>query len=154
MQTIDIYAYTNPVFLSANIYEFLKGYQEKKKSCFYPVVYLATPIILSKKINKYFDHTNKKTEFLNWLYKHPEIQLEISQMINKTKKYTNKAIVFGIQTQIFSITEKGYVSVNKSISKKGIVGNDLVYMKYSNRLGYWLGSLNENDIFYSLGVLL
>lgn len=154
MESIDIYAYTNPAFLVANINEFLKGYKEKKDSCFYPIIYLVAPMILSKKINKYFEHTNKKTEFLNLIYQYPEITLDLSKMINKTKHYSNRAIIFGSQLGIFEVDQRGYLSSKGNIPKNKMNENDLVYLKYSNRLGYWLGSLDESEIFFSLGVIL
>lgn len=154
MNSTDIYAYTNPAFLAANINEFLKGYHEKKSSCFFPIIYLVTPIVLSKKINKYLENTNKKTEFLNLLYRHPEVTLELSKMISKTKQYSDRAIMFGNQLGIFEIDSKGYVSSKRNIPQKKISEQNLNYLKYANRLGYWLGSLDESEIFYNLGVLL
>lgn len=154
MESTDIYSHTNPTFLVANINEFLKGYEEKKDSCFYPIIYLVAPIILSKKINKYLEHTNKKTEFLNWLYQYPEITLDLSKKISNTKHYSNRAIIFGCQLGIFEVDQNGYLSSNGTISKKKIDKNDLIYLKYSNRLGYWLGSLDESEIFLNLGVFL
>lgn len=154
MNSTDIYAYTNPAFLVANINEFLKGYHEKKESCFFPVIYLVAPMVLSKKINRYFESTNKRTEFLNLIYRHPEITLELSKIINKTKIYSDRAIIFGSQLGIFEIDTKGYLSSKCNISKKKINEENMKYLKYANRLGYWLGSLDESEIFYNIGVLL
>lgn len=154
MESVDVYAYTNPAFVAVNINEFLKGYKEKKESCFYPVAYLVAPIVLSSKMNKYFEHTNKKTEFLNLIYRHPEVTLELPNMISKTKEYSNRAIIFGTQLGILKMDERGYLSTNLNTPVKNISDSISVYLKYSNRLGYWLGSLDESDIFFSLGVQL
>lgn len=154
MESIDIYAYTNPTFLTLNMAEFLHGYGEKKEKCFFPILYLVTPIILSNKINKHLLHTNKKTEFFNWLYKHPEIKITLPQMLYKTKKYSNRAIIFGSQIGIFKVDENGYVSTKTNKVNFKISKDDEKYLKYSRRLGCWLANIDESQLFLHIGVIL
>lgn len=155
MQTSDIYAFTNPVFLAVNISEFLCEYQKKKGSCFLPISYIVAPIIFSEKIRKTLLHTNKRTGFLNWLYNNPELVMEISLMIKKTKQYTNKAILFGTQVDLISINDAGFLVANKKNSKLKIYGEaDKEIIKYAQRLGEWLSNLDDEDVFYNLGVIL
>lgn len=154
MESIDVYAYTNPTFLTLNMNEFLKGYGEKKEACFFPLLYLVAPIILSNKINKYLLNTNKKTEFISWLYKHPEVKVNIAQMIDRTKKYSNKAIIFGGQIGVFKINENGYISTKTNKLKLNENKNNEIYLKYSQRLGQWLADIDESQIFLHLGVIL
>ena len=154
VESIDIYAYTNPTFLTLNMEEFLRGYGEKKEECFFPLLYLIAPVVLSNKINKHLLHTNKKTEFISWLYKHPDIKLSLPQMIDRTKKYSNKAIVFGSQIGIFKVNENGYISTITNKSKVKISKNNEMYLKYSHRLGYWIANLDESQLFLHIGVTL
>ncbi len=156
-ESVDIFAMLNPALGAVIIRKFLDGFEEiKEDGCFLDICYLILPIILSKKNNKTFGGTNKKTGLITWISRNSNIKVDLELQIKNTVEYSKESIIFAIQKNIILIDSNGNLFANKNLKLKSSKNRNMKLMfSNSNRIGYWFGEMKEEkDIFYYLGVKL
>ncbi len=153
----DIFALINPAYMSLIIRKFLEGYTtEKEDGCFIYIPYIIIPLLLSEKTRRTIQNSQNRKGLLNWITEYPENKVPLNKQIRGLKKYIKDALLFGIQLNLFLITEEGNLKLgnNKPIKNKLIATNEIKeVMINAEKIGKWCGKMrNETDIFYNLGV--
>jgi len=157
IQSNDVFSLLNPSFCSIIVYDFIKNYEsEKSKGCFLPLVYTVLPIVMSSDINKTLNRKTISYGLNTWLGDNPEVLIDIDKKITSSKKITEEAVVFALNSGILGIDNNGKITTNKDIPKNKLNKNVELkkYIKYSRLLGSWYREMDDSQILYSLGVIL
>lgn len=158
MQSIDIYAATNPAFTAIVLYEFCKSFSScnEKRKVSYPLLFIVLPIILSRKGVNSFEGTNVTTGFFEWLNRHQEIKIGLAENIQLGMPWTKSALRFAIHHRLLETTGYEYFPSTQVPWKKpnwpasDERGN---LLSCTRKLGFWLAKVpNEATIFHALGV--
>jgi hypothetical protein len=156
MNSIDIFANTNPAFCSVILYNFCKGYfAVKEKPIPFPLIILPLPIILSGDLQTTFESTNIKTGFLTWVKNNPNLVIGLTRRIEDTYEITKPALEYGVSRKILEVNDNGELLPTNNLIKSP--NNDLIenYFKFSARLGAWTGEVQSvKTIFNHLGIRL
>ncbi|MNZ65620.1 hypothetical protein D3C78_838170 [compost metagenome] len=106
--------------------------------------YTALPLALSGDLEHTFNSTNKATGLLEWLQRHPEIQIELSTRINTSMEIVTEAIQYGCFAQLLTLSKQGQLqsgtrTTNKAAINRLSMENQAVF-KQARLLGAWLAS--------------
>ncbi len=75
----DIYSETNPAFCAHALVAFTTAFLSvNDKGPEIPAVYLALPVAMAGDLSRTFYGTNKNTGLLEWLERHPQVQIGIA----------------------------------------------------------------------------
>lgn len=160
MVSSDVYTITNPVLGSIVLWSFLQGYESNsERGCFYPLLLLPLPLVLSESIRNEFKGTNSATGLYTWVSRNQKVLLRFNERVKKTNQFSKKAIVFACSNKIMHFQEDGtLISSNKGIIKKNMnsLSSELKEMlSVSKRLGYWMSQMDSpSSILNSLGLTL
>ncbi|WEA01773.1 three component ABC system middle component [Mucilaginibacter sp. SJ] len=154
-KSIDVFAATNPAFLSLVLLGYLEGYTEEAGSGLpFSLLVLPIPIILSGDLESTFDGTNIKTGFYSWIKQNPQILIGLNTRINDSIEYIQPAMAYGIAKKII-----GFDSYSNLVAHSDNIGN--IYgsssiarhFKNAKRLGSWIGQIKSTKtIFNHLGL--
>lgn len=158
MQSIDIYAATNPAFGALALHAFCSAFKingsHTKPS--YPILFLVLPILFSRKGIATFDGTNVTTGFFEWLDRHPQLKLGLAENIRSGIPYTKAALRFAIRHHLLRTDGYEYSPVPNAPWKqyKWLASDERGhFLNCSKRLGSWVAKVpNETTIFHALGV--
>ena len=139
----DLYAETNPAFCAYLLAAFSSAYQEENDEI--PEVslcYTSLPLALSGDLADTFAGTNRLTGLLEWLQRHPVIQIDLCARINGSLDIVTEAIRYGCFAQLLLLTETGRLQVgSKAINKSAINRLSLETQqafKQAKLLGHWM----------------
>lgn len=154
MESLDIFAETNPAFCSIVLFNFCKGYNsEASDGLGFPLILLPLPIVLSGDLESSFANTRVDTGFFSWIDRNPSILLNLPDRIQDTLTITRNAVEFGISKSILRVADTGKIQPEeKGLSKKKFPqSSSKVGRAYTNayRFGQWLGQINSVTTIYN-----
>lgn len=154
MQSLDVFAETNPAFCSLVLFKFCEGYSsEAAEGVDFPLILLPLPIVLSGNLEESFKHTRMDTGFFAWIDRNPGILIDLSERIQGTIEVTRKALEFGISRSVLQIDNTGRIKpdTNGLAQKKLPASTSKVGRAYVNslRFGQWLGQINSASTIYN-----
>lgn len=158
MQSIDVYAATNPAFGALALHAFCSAFtsdgRQSKPS--YPILFLVLPILFSRKGIATFDGTNVTTGFFEWLDRHPELKLGLAENIRSGIPYTKAALRFAIRHHLLCTDGYEYSPTSNAPWKqyKWSASDERGhFINCAKRLGSWVAKVpNETTVFHALGV--
>ena len=154
-KSIDIFAATNPAFLSLMLLAYIEGYVEEAGSGLpFSLAIFPIPVVLSGDLNSTFDGTNIKTGFYSWVKQNPQISLNLNARINDSIDYIKPAISYGVAKKIIGFDDAGNL-VGISQNAGNFYGSVPLgrYFKNSKRLGNWISQIKSTKtIFNHLGL--
>jgi hypothetical protein len=102
-----------------------------------------------------FHGTNRKTGFLTWLSRNPQLAVTLPDTIARARHLTRQALCFGLAYQLFKLTTNSQlVPVKKLRALKGNATEDerISMVRTAQMLGLWMAEIPDETIFYSLGI--
>src|SRR5689334_12543797 len=104
LEALDVYAELNPAFCALALSKFLVGAREAGAESFsLAPLYLVLPVCAASEFAYTFDGTNKKTGFLEWFRRYPEVSRGLYNRISGCMIQTTRAIQFGTLCRILQI---------------------------------------------------
>ncbi len=159
--SVDVYAETNPVFLSFVLWNFLRGHEEvDRHGAVVPLLFLPIPIVLSTSTVPTFKGTNKTTGLIAWLNRNPELALRLPSQIDNSVPFVKKAILFGLSASILEIQKNdGTIKTsNKGLTKSPkypASDNRGLAFGLACRFGFWVGEMRSpKTVLNALGIVL
>ncbi len=154
MESLDIFAETNPAFCSIVLFNFCKGYKsEASDGVDFPLILLPLPIVLSGDLESSFVNTRVDTGFFSWIDRNPTILLSLADRIQDTLTITRNAVEFGVSKSILRVADTGKIkSDDNGLSKKKFpLSSSKMGRAYINslRFGQWLGQINSATTIYN-----
>ncbi len=118
-RSIEIANLLNPAFLSAIIYQSIKGYtvETKKTTCPYVLPFIVTSIVLHKKTRDSLPRQVTST-FSTWLTQISGSHAKVNYSV-RTKElvpFVKEAIMFGLTNQLLVLDGTGSLNINQMIS--------------------------------------
>lgn len=160
MTAIDIYAMTNPALCSLILWSYLDGYlKEDENGCELPLIYIPIPIILSRSLLTTFEGTNKKTGFIEWINRNPDLSPKAFQIIKNSKRLTIAGTHVAIKQNLITLTSSCRLApARKSLPNQAQIKNNEElknFLMLSGRLGAWIGQIRSAKIvLHCLGITL
>ena len=159
--TYDLYAETNPAFISFLIYRFVKAYSDKANyGPHISLVYLAIPIAVSEKLEPSFANTSSSTGFLAWLNRFPEIRMGLQEDITLSKNITEQGLHAALHSKLLRINSSGTISMGTATkppenTKSKLADVPKRAVVRSETLGKWMsGAGRPSSIFSALEINL
>lgn len=137
----DIFAETNPAFCAHVIAAFSKGYHSISEARVdLALCYVALPITLSGELTSTFGGSNRNTGLLEWLRRHPVIQIGLSERIDGSLDIVTAAVRFGCFSKILTMDMSGRIAPGVQRLKRPADLSDEIrnVFKHSERLGIWM----------------
>lgn len=154
-KSIDVFAATNPAFLSLVLLGYIEGYVEEAGNGLpFSLAILPIPIVLSGDLDSTFDGTNIRTGFYSWVKQNPQISLNLNARINDSIDYIRPAISYGVARKIIVFDGSGKL-LGLSKNTGNFYGSASLgkYFKNSKRLGNWIGQIKSTKtVFNYLGL--
>lgn len=154
----DVYAETNPAFCAHALVAFAAAFQSiNDEGPEMPLVYLALPIALAGDLGQTFNGTNKNTGLLEWLNRHPQVQLGLADLVNSSMEIVTEATRFGCFTNLLVLSSSARLSVGARKVKRSAVGalseSPAQSIKRAGRLGFWFASAGSaRTVFDMVGL--
>lgn len=141
----DLYAETNPAFCAYLLATFTSAYEEEKAISPEALLsYTALPLALSGDLAHTFNSTNKSTGLLEWLQRHPEIQIELSTRINASMDIVTEAIQYACFAQLLTLTKEGQLQSGIKVTNKAVIKRlgqeNQAAFKQARLLGVWFAT--------------
>lgn len=151
----DVYAETNPAWVTYVLTSFLRGFMEAEpEGADLPVAYLGLPICLSGDLASTFEHTNKKTGLREWIERSPQIQLELADRLNASLVIVTEAVRLSCFTSAVTLDKHGRLLPGTLRLKKDLAKGlslDLSGpVKRADRLGHWFGAAGSTKTAFDI----
>jgi hypothetical protein len=155
----DLYAETNPAFVSFLLYRFVKSYSDGgSETPHISLAYLAIPLALSQRLEPSFSSTNAATGFLSWLNRFPEVRIGLQQDIEVARGVTAQGLRATLFSQLLELGGNGALQLGgakkppeNTKSKMSDIPKQAV--SRAERLGKWMsGAGGPAAIFSALEV--
>lgn len=118
-RSIEIANLLNPAFLSAIIYQSIKGYaiESRKRKCPYVLPFLITSLVLHKSTRDSLPIRVTST-FSTWLtqIQGSHAKLNYSERTKELVPFVKEAIMFGLTNQLLILDGTGSLNINQKIS--------------------------------------
>lgn len=137
----DIFAETNPAFCAHVISAFSKGYRSLNDAGVdLALCYVALPITLSGELTSTFGGSNRNTGLLEWLRRHPAIQIGLSDRVNDSLDIVSEAVRFGCFSKILTMDNSVRIAPGpQRIKRPAELSDEIrIALKHSERLGIWM----------------
>lgn len=154
-KSVDVFAATNPAFLSLILLSFIEGYNEEAKGGLpFALAILPIPIILSGDLDITFEGTNIRTGFYSWVKQNPAIVVNLNNRINDSIEYIRPAISYGVARKTIKFDERGKLwGIPQNTANFYSSATLSRLFKNSKRLGNWIGQIKSTKtIFNHLGL--
>jgi Family of unknown function (DUF6521) len=152
----DAAAMANPALSGLILSEFVRSYAERGRGGpSLPVTFVVLPISMARPGIRSFQGTNRKTGFLTWLSRNPQLAVTLPDTIARARHLTRQALCFSLAYQLFKLTTNSQlVPVKKLRALKGNAIEDerISMVRTAQMLGLWMAEIPDETIFYSLGV--
>jgi hypothetical protein len=152
----EIASLFNPAFCSLLLYDVIRGYEKSNPDGIpYAIPFVIFPLVLHKPTR---DVLPKRTNALlfPWIQNNPQVRIGFAKRARNFSPYLKEAIMFGIQTGVFQITEKGNLqTLNRFPKIEGYAKNTELdeLRKNAKLLGNWFTSVKDTStLFVLLGV--
>lgn len=155
----DLYAETNPAFVSFLLYRFVKSHSDGSgETPHISLAYLVVPLALSQRLEPSFSSTNAATGFLSWLNRFPEVRIGLQQDIDVARDVTAQGLRAALFSQQLELGGNGTVQLGgakkppeNTKSKMSNIPKQAV--SRAERLGKWMsGAGSPAAIFSALEV--
>lgn len=151
----DLYAETNPAFVSFLLYRFVKSHSDGGgETPHISLAYLVVPLALSQRLEPSFSSTNAATGFLSWLNRFPEVRIGLQQDIDVARDVTAQGLRAALFSQLLELGSNGTVQLggaNKppenTKSKMSNIPKQAV--SRAERLGKWMSSAGGPAAIFS-----
>jgi len=151
----DLYAETNPAFVSFLLYRFVKNYSgdtlDAPHIC---LAYLAVPMAMSERLEVSFASTNAATGFLAWLNRFPESRVGLQRDVTQSKDVTAAGLRAALHSQLLSINPDGTLSIG--VAKKPpenangkLSSGPKRAVARAERLGGWMSKVGGPALIFS-----
>ncbi len=144
--TYDLYAETNPAFISFLLYRFIENYQyDNGPPPHVSLAYLVVPLALSQRLELSFSSTNATTGFLSWLNRFPDIRVGLQRDIDVSREITSQGLRVALYCRVLKLAESGTVHFGdakrppkNTKSKMPILPRQAI--SRAERLGLWMSN--------------
>ena len=96
----DIYSETNPAFCAHALVAFTTAFLSLNDNGPEIPAYIALPVALAGDLRRTFDGTNKNTGLLEWLERHPQVQIGLANLLNTSMGMVTETIRFGCFSRV------------------------------------------------------
>ena len=156
--SIDILAMANPAFGAILLRSVAKGYKEFADAPIpLPVAFLAVPLVFTPTdLGEVFTGSNKRTGFLPWISRHPEILPGFAKRTKALAPYVIESLTFGTQHHFLAVEQEGVSPDTEGLIKEpdwSSRDERGKLLRNADRLGFWLAGVSSIATLYStLGV--
>lgn len=151
----DLYAETNPAFVSFLLYRFVKKYSgDTLYAPHVSLAYLVVPMAMSERLETSFASTNAATGFLAWLNRFPEARLGLKRDVSFSKDVTRDGLRAAIHSQLLRINEDGTLSIGMAKrppenTKAKLSNGPKNAVARAERLGAWMSKVGGPALIFS-----
>jgi len=154
--TYDLYAETNPAFISFLLYRFVKTFDEAStQSPHFSLAYLIVPMALSERLEPSFSSTNSATGLLAWLNRFPEVRIGLQQDVKLSRDVTAQGLRAALHSQLLALGANGTLALGNAgkppentKSKLSSVPKNAVTR--AERLGRWMANVGGPATIFSV----
>lgn len=151
----DLYAETNPAFISFLLYRFTKSYSgDNDEIPHISLAYLVVPLALSQRLEPSFSSTNSATGFLSWLNRFPEVRIGLQQDIVVARHVTTQGLRAALHSQLLKLEGNGTLHLGNAKkppentkSKMSSIPKQAV--SRAERLGKWMSGVGGPSAIFS-----
>ena len=151
----DLYAETNPAFVSFLLFRFVKNYSGGKGDTPHiSLAYLVVPLAVSQRLEPSFSSTNASTGFLSWLNRFPEVRIGLQQDIEVSRDVTAQGLRAALYSQLLELGNSGTMRLGSAKkppentkSKMSDVPKQAV--SRAERLGKWMSDVGGPAAIFS-----
>ncbi|WP_390915182.1 three component ABC system middle component [Pseudosulfitobacter sp. SM2401] len=163
----DLYAETNPAFVSFLLYRFVKSYSASTghdgferlsdghdRYPHFSLSYLAIPIAMSGRLEASFSSTRTTTGFLAWLNRFPEIRVGLQRDVGQSKDVTATGLRAALHSQVLNINSDGTLSIGiapkpPENTKSKLPNDPQKAVARAERLGGWMSKVGGPALIFS-----
>ena len=153
--TYDLYAETNPAFVSFLLYRFVKRYSGGNgETPHISLLYLVVPLALSQRLESTISATNAATGLLSWLNRFPEVRVGLQQDIEAAKDVTLEGLRAALYSQQLALRNNGSVQFGSAKkppeNTKSMLPNvPRQAVSRAERLGKWMSGVGGPAAIFS-----
>lgn len=155
--SLDTNAMSNPALTSVLLSEFVHTYQEAGQGApTLPLAFIVLPIAMSRSTVASFAGTNRRTGFLTWLSRNPQLSLQIPLKVRMAREITSEALSFGLAYGLLQVTAEGALRATKKrvkVVRKNLNEERMSMIEVARNLGAWTSQLTDAMVFFSLGMV-
>lgn len=164
MDSLDIYASTNPALMGLVLWHFLAAHAEAHSGenaasgCELAVLYLPIPLAASEDIRDSFESTTKNTGLFTWLRRNPQLAVSVHERVIRARENSAKAIRFSTSAGLISPSPDGlfHAGPSKRFTRKPTYpASDFrgAAFRRAHKLGHWLARIGSTEmVFNTLGL--
>lgn len=151
----DLYAETNPAFVSFLLYRFVKsfsdGTSETPHIC---LTYLTVPLAMSERLETSFASTNATTGFLAWLNRFPQSRVGLQRDVAHSKHVTAAGLRAALHSQLLNIKPNGTLEIGVAKkppenAKSKLSSGPKNAISRAERLGVWMSKVGGPALIFS-----
>ena len=155
MAAHDVFSETNPGFCTYALGAFTTAYTSvNENGPEVPIIYLALPLALSGDLSTAFDGTNKNTGLLEWLGRHPRVQVGLAARVNATIQMVSEAIRLACFTRVVELDETARLRPGSEKLKRSAINalskEPAEAINYAERLGYWFARTGSTRAVFDI----
>lgn len=151
----DLYAETNPAFVSFLLYRFVKHYSEgTPQAPNISLAYLLVPMAMSERLETSFASTNAATGFLAWLNRFPEARVGLRRDVALSKDVTRDGLRAALHSQLLSLNKDGTLTIGLAKkppenTKGKLSQGPKSAVTRAERLGVWMSKVGGPALIFS-----
>lgn len=151
----DLYAETNPAFVSFLLYRFVKSFSGGTSDTPHiGLAYLAVPLAMSERLETSFASTNVSTGFLAWLNRFPESRVGLQRDVAHSKHVTAAGLRAALHSQLLNIKpdatlEIGVARRPPENAKGKLPSGPKNAVSRAERLGVWMSKVGGPALIFS-----
>ena len=151
----DMYAETNPAFISFLLYRFVKSYIESdQRGPHFSLSFVAVPIALSDRVQPSFSSTNATTGFLAWLNRFPEIRFGLQQDVEAANENTITGLRTALHGELLALDGTGRLTLGAAKkppenTKAKLPSRPKSAVSRIERLGVWMSQAGRPSLIFS-----
>lgn len=148
----------NPAFGAIVLRSVVKGYEEFAAAPTpISVTFLAVPLVFTPTdLGEVFTGSNKRTGFLPWISRHPEILPGFAKRTKALAPYVIESLMFGTKHNFLAVEQGGVRPETEGLIKEpdwSSRDERGKLIRNADRLGFWLAGVSSITTLYStLGV--
>ncbi|QDH17376.1 three component ABC system middle component [Swingsia samuiensis] len=156
----DLFAETNPAFGAYGLLAFCRKHiAASGRKPNFSLSYIALPIALSDDLNTSFEETTSRTGLLSWLYRYPDVRVDLGVRLDASRDIVSEAMRFGLSTRALVFDPNGNLGPGArrlvQVPAKDLPLNAKRALNRASRLGTWMGNAGSaGTIFSAFGVTL
>ena len=151
----DLYAETNPAFVSFLLYRFVKSFSDGTSDAPHiSLAYLAVPLAMSERLETSFASTSATTGLLAWLNRFPDIRVGLQRDLAHSKPVTAAGLRAALHSQLLNIKPDGTLGIGVAKkppeNAKGKLSSGPKYaVSRAERLGVWMSKVGGPALIFS-----